>query len=89
MASAVHFTNNSPRKKIMEIEHHERREYNLEMAENIGQIKAMLEGLAGDHGRVTALEKAQDTADTRFWVQTAVIVPLISAFHITAKKLGF
>ena len=73
----------------MEIEHHERREYNLQMASDIGQIKGMLESLAGEHGRVTALEDAQKTADTRFWVQTAIIVPLISAFHITAKKLGF
>ena len=69
-------------------EHHERREYNLQMSEDIGSIKQMLEGLAGPYGRVTALEEAQKTADTRFWIQTAVIVPLLGAFHVAAKKLG-
>jgi hypothetical protein len=69
-------------------EHRERREYNLQMASDIGSIKAMLEGLAGEHGRVTMLEEAQKTADTRFWIQSAVIVPLVGAFHIAAKKLG-
>lgn len=59
------------------------------MASDIAQMKEMLVGLAGEHGRVTALEKAQEKAETRFWIQTAVIIPLISAFHITAKKLGF
>jgi hypothetical protein len=72
----------------METEHHERREYNLQMAADIGSIKAMLEGLAGEHGRVTMLEDAQKTADTRFWIQSAVIVPLVGAFHVVAKKIG-
>jgi len=74
----------------------ERRAFNNEMfttlnqiSASIGEIKGTLDGLAGEHGRVTMIENAQDKADTRFWIQTAVILPLLSAFHFTAKKLGF
>ncbi len=73
----------------METEHHERREYNIQMASDIGEIKGMLEGLAGEHGRVTALEKAQDRAELRSWVQTAIVIPVVGALHIGAKKLGW
>lgn len=73
----------------METEHHERREYNIQMASDIGEIKGMLEGLAGEHGRVTALEKAQDRAENRQWIHTAVVIPLVTALHLGAKKLGF
>lgn len=69
-------------------EHRERREYNLQIASDIGEIKGMLAGLAGEHGRVTMLEEAQKTAETRFWVQSAVIVPLVGAFHVIAKRIG-
>ena len=70
-------------------DHYERREYNLQMASDIGSIKAMIEGLAGPTGRVTALEEAQKSAEIRGWVQTAIIIPLVGALHIGAKKLGF
>jgi hypothetical protein len=73
----------------METEHKERREYNLQMSQDIGEIKGMLEGLAGPYGRVTALEESAKTADNRFWLQTVVIVPLLSVFHLVARKLGF
>jgi GTP-sensing pleiotropic transcriptional regulator CodY len=73
----------------MEIEHHERREYNLQMASDIGAIKQMIEGLAGEHGRVTALEEAQKTAETRSWVQTAIVIPVVAALHLGAKKIGW
>ena len=59
------------------------------MASDIGSIKAMIEGLAGPTGRVTALEEAQKSAEIRGWVQTAIIIPLVGALHIGAKKLGF
>jgi len=70
-------------------EHRERREYNMQMASDIGEIKGMLEGLAGEHGRVTMLEQAQDRAELRSWVQTAVVVPVVAALHLGAKKLGW
>jgi hypothetical protein len=73
----------------MSNEHHERREYNIKMAEDIATIKQMVESLAGEHGRVTMLEKAQATADTRFWVQSVVLIPLFGAIHAGMKKLGF
>lgn len=69
-------------------EHHERREYNIKMAEDIASIKAMLEGLSGEHGRVTMLEKAQETADTRFWIQSAILIPLFGTMHAVLKKMG-
>jgi hypothetical protein len=72
----------------MSNEHQERREYNLVMAQDIGEIKAMLAGLAGPQGRVTALEKAQETSDTRFWIQTAVLIPLFGTMHAVLKKIG-
>ena len=59
------------------------------MASDIGSIKAMIEGLAGPTGRVTALEEAQKSAEIRGWVKTAIIIPLVGALHIGAKKLGF
>jgi len=72
----------------MSEEHRERREYNLQMAEDIGSIKAMLEGLAGPQGRVTALEDDAKTAERRQWIHSAVVIPLVTAFHLGAKKLG-
>ena len=69
-------------------EHHERREYNIQMAEDIGSIKAMLEGLAGPQGRVTKIEDDMSRAETRQWIHTAIIVPVVSAAHVIAHKLG-
>ena len=71
------------------IEHHERRQYNMQMAEDIGAIKAMIEGLSGPTGRVTKIEEAQDRAETRQWVHTAIILPVVSAAHVIVHKLGF
>ena len=69
-------------------EHHERREYNIQMAQDIAQIREMVAGLAGEHGRVTMLEEAQKTADTRFWIQSAVLIPLFGTMHAVLKKMG-
>ena len=69
-------------------EHHERREYNLQIASDIAQIKEMLVGLAGEHGRVTMLEEAQKTANTRFWIQSAILIPLFASLHALLKRLG-
>lgn len=66
----------------------ERRAQNIKMAEDIAQIKEMLAGLAGEHGRVTMLEKAQETADTRFWIQSTVLVPVFGIVAHAMKKLG-
>ena len=69
-------------------DHYERREYNLRMSEDIGSIKAMLENLSGPTGRVTKIEEAQDRAETRQWVHTAIILPVVSLAHVVAHKLG-
>ena len=69
-------------------DHYERREYNLRMSEDIGAIKAMLENLSGPTGRVTKIEEAQDRAETRQWVHTAIILPVVSLAHVVAHKLG-
>ena len=66
----------------------ERRAQNLQMAENIAQMKAMLEALAGPYGRVTKIEEGLDRAETRTWVHTAVVIPIVGAAHVIAHKLG-
>ena len=77
------------RKKFMEFpEHHERRQYNFQMAEDIGAIKAMIEGLSGPTGRVTKIEEGLDRAETRTWIHTAVVLPLVGAAHVIVHKLG-
>ena len=77
-------------------DHYERREYNNQMfatlnaiSGDIGEIKGTLEALAGPQGRVTAIEDAQKSAEIRGWVQTAIIIPLVGALHLGAKRLGW
>lgn len=76
-------------------EHHERRQYNSEMfttlndiSRNIGEINGTLAALAGPTGRVTKIEEAQDRAETRTWIHTAVIIPVVGSLHVLAHKLG-
>ena len=69
-------------------DHYERREYNLQMASDIGSIKAMIEGLAGPTGRVTKIEEAQEQAEKRQWLHSVVVIPLVGAAHLIARKLG-
>jgi hypothetical protein len=73
----------------------ERRQYNLQMFDalnkisgDIGEIKGTLTSLAGPEGRVTALEEDLKTQERRSWIQTGVIIPVVTALHLTAKKLG-
>jgi hypothetical protein len=66
------------------MEHHERRQYNLEMAQAIGRIEGKLDSLCGPEGRVTKLENAQ----TRQWWLTAVVVPILAVAHAFARKMG-
>jgi hypothetical protein len=73
----------------MEIEHHERREYNLQMAQTLGRIEEAVNSLAGPTGRVTKIEEAQDKAETRSWIQTAIVIPVVAALHLGAKKIGW
>lgn len=76
-------------------DHHERREYNSQMFDtltkisgDIGEMKGALASLSGPSGRVTMLEKAAETADTRFWIQSAILIPLFGMIHAGMKKLG-
>lgn len=62
----------------------ERRQHNGQMAEDIGYIKAMLEGLAGPTGRITKLEEAQ----TRQWWLMVGIGPALAIFHQALRKFG-
>lgn len=66
----------------------ERRAQNMQMAEDIGSIKAMLESLSGPQGRVTKIEEAQSKAETRQWIHSAIVIPIVSAAHVIAHKLG-
>jgi hypothetical protein len=73
----------------------ERRQYNNQMFDtlnaisgDIGQIKGALEALSGPQGRITSLEEDLKTLDRRGWIQTAVIIPVVTALHLTARKLG-
>jgi hypothetical protein len=73
----------------------ERRQYNNQMFDtlnqisgDIGEIKGTLAALTGPQGRITALEDDMKTAERRGWIQTAVIIPVVTALHLGAKKLG-
>jgi hypothetical protein len=74
----------------------ERRQYNGQMFEtlnqisgDIGEIKGALAALTGPEGRVTRIEEDLLTQERRSWVQTAIVVPLVGALHLGAKKLGW
>lgn len=62
----------------------ERRAGNTQMAEDIGYIKGMLEGLCGPEGRVTKIEQAQ----TRHWWLTVAIGPALALAHQFLRKVG-
>lgn len=73
----------------------ERRQYNGQMFEtltkisgDIGEIKGALSALTGPEGRVTQLEDDLKKQETRSWVQTAIIIPVVTALHLGAKRLG-
>ena len=67
------------------MEHHERREFNLEMAQTLGRIEGKLDGLTGPEGRVTKIEQAQ----TRHWWFTVAIAPVLALLHGIARKAGY
>lgn len=69
-------------------EHRERREYNLQMAQDIGEIKGLLESLAGPQGRVTALEDDAKWQDTKQWLHSCVVLPVVGVAHVIAHKIG-
>lgn len=62
----------------------ERRSHNLQMAEDIGYMKGLLEGIAGPDGRITQLEHAS----TRNWWVTYVVTPLLFLASATARHFG-
>ena len=64
-------------------DHRERRQGNDKMAEDIGYIKGMLEGLAGPEGRITKLEKT----NSRQWWFHSVQVLLITGLT-SLRKYG-
>ena len=66
------------------MDHHERRQYNLEMAQALGRIEAKVDSLCGPEGRVTKLEKAQE----RQWWMTFVVTPFLLLAHGVARKFG-
>lgn len=60
------------------------RDTQLQQAETQGKMAERIEALAGEHGRVTALEKQQSR---NFWVSVA-IAPALALAHGIARKLG-
>jgi hypothetical protein len=65
-------------------DHHERREYNYEMVRTLARIEEKVDSLAGEHGRVTALEKQAN----RHWWFTVAIAPALALAHGVCRKLG-
>lgn len=70
-------------------EHHERREMNLRMAEDIGYIKATLDSLAGSEGRITKIEKNLEWQDRKGWIQTVIVIPFLGGLHALAHHFGW
>lgn len=66
------------------MEHHERREFNFEMAQTLGRIEEKLDSLGGPTGRVTKLEDAQK----RHWWFSYVVTPALFIGHTIARQLG-
>jgi hypothetical protein len=57
--------------------------------EDVAATKTAVEGLAGPMGRVTMLEQDAKTASNRQWIHTAIILPIVTIGHLTAKHFGF
>ena len=53
-------------------------------AETLGQIQATLEGLAGQDGRITKLER---NASRQWWL-TMAVTPFMTVLYAIAKKIG-
>lgn len=65
-------------------EHHERREYNTKMAEDVAAMRADLATLVGPRGRI---ERLEDEAKAQWWV-TVAISPVLLVLHGFARKFG-
>lgn len=60
----------------------------LSIQRDVSETKADVKALAGEHGRVTALEKYNETQATREWIKVFVIVPIIAILHAIVRKMG-
>lgn len=60
------------------------RDTQIEQAEKFGRMAGQLESLAGDKGRIAALE----TTDTRQYWMHALVIPVIAFAHGVARKYG-
>ena len=45
--------------------------------------------LLGPKGRVTTIEEDMSKRDTRQWLHTFVIIPILAALHAIARQLGW
>lgn len=66
----------------------ERRAQNLELYQAVTRIETKLDTLMGPKGRIEILEDAQEKQETRSWIQTGVLLPVLTGLHIAARKLG-
>lgn len=56
----------------------------IEMAQALGRIEGKLDGLCGEEGRITKLEKSQ----TRQWWFSVAVAPFLAIAQHIARKFG-
>jgi hypothetical protein len=60
-----------------------------DIGRDVASTKEAVLGLAGPNGRVTMLEQDAKTVSTRQWIHSAIILPVVTVAHLTAKHFGF
>lgn len=56
----------------------------ISQAEKFGRMAGQIEALAGPNGRISALE----TTDTRQYWMHALVIPVLTALHVIARRSG-
>lgn len=60
----------------------------LDIQGKVSATQEAVQALAGPEGRVTKLEHAQDTINTRQWIKATVVAPVIIGLQIVLKHYG-
>lgn len=59
-----------------------------DIGRDVAATKEAVIGLAGPNGRVTRLEQDAKTAGARQWIHSAIVLPVVTIAHFTAKHFG-